>query len=398
MQKFPKPFFRQQRQRWYVQIRGKQINLGPDRDEAFRLYHEMMGNGTKPKSSISIVPGETVVGLIDTFLDWCFKHKAERTYDWYVEKSTSFVRTLPAGLTVDQLKPFHVQEWVDAHDDWAPGQKRGCITAIQRVFNWAVRQGRIDRSPVRFMEKPEQGQRDTVISPETFQKILAVVHSDDFRDLLTVCWETGCRPQEIVRVEARHVDLAQSRWVFPPAEAKGKKRTRCIYLTPTALEITKRRMKQFPTGPLFRNRQGKPWRPNAISCSFVRIQIALGRQELKRRRYKVDSAEVHMLAADLRRRGRDIRNAKPLSDKELLGVARRRLMNQAAAKHGPKYCLYNLRHSWATRALESGIDAVTVSVLMGHADTRMLCRVYQHLSQNPQNLRESLNRVTLRKV
>jgi integrase len=394
VQKFPKPFFRKPRRRWYVEIRGKQVNLGPDRDEAYRLYHEMMGDATKPITTPAAVQGKTIVALIDAFLGWCQKHKAARTYDWYVEKTTSFARTLADGLTIDELKPFHVQEWVDAHDEWAPGQKRGCITAIQRVFNWAVKQGRLDRSPIRGMEKPEQGQRDTVVSSELFQKVILAARSLDFRDLLIVCWETGCRPQEVTRVEPRHVDLAQSRWVFPPSEAKGKKRTRYVYLTPASLEITRRRMAEILDGPLFRNQDGEPWRPQAIACAFQRVQVVLGREELERRRYKVEEHAVQQLAAELRQRGRDRRKGKRLSDKELLGVARTRLLNQAAAKHGPKLCLYNLRHSWATRALETGVDGVTVSVLMGHADTRMLCRVYQHLSQNPQNLREAMCKAT----
>ena len=43
MQRFPKPFFRKTRNRWTVQLHGKQVNLGPDRDEAFRRYYELMG-------------------------------------------------------------------------------------------------------------------------------------------------------------------------------------------------------------------------------------------------------------------------------------------------------------------------------------------------------------------
>ncbi|HEX3148483.1 MAG TPA: hypothetical protein VHR66_10390, partial [Gemmataceae bacterium] len=144
MQRYPQPFFRRKRQRWCVQFNGKQINLGPDRDEAFRLYHELLGTASKSLARQSeVAECEAVVALIDTFLEWCQKHKAKRTYDWYIERTTSFAQTLPADITVDQLKPFHVQEWVDAHVDWAPGQVRGCITAIQRVFNWAVKQGRI---------------------------------------------------------------------------------------------------------------------------------------------------------------------------------------------------------------------------------------------------------------
>lgn len=59
---------------------------------------------------------------------------------------------------------------------------------------------------------------------------------------------------------------------------------------------------------------------------------------------------------------------------------------------GPRYSLYALRHSWATNALERGIDALTVAVLMGHSDPSTLARVYQHLSHNPKHLLEQARR------
>ena len=53
-----------------------------------------------------------------------------------------------------------------------------------------VKQGRLDKSPVAFMEKPPPGKRENVIDPETH----AAMHertSPEFCDLITVCWETG---------------------------------------------------------------------------------------------------------------------------------------------------------------------------------------------------------------
>jgi integrase len=42
--------------------------------------------------------------------------------------------------------------------------------------------------------------------------------------------------------------------------------------------------------------------------------------------------------------------------------------------------LYDLRHGFATAALESGTDVRTTADLMGHANTRMTMEVYQHVS------------------
>ena len=44
MAHFPKPFFKKARGIWYVEINRKQVNLGPDKDEAFRQYHQLMGS------------------------------------------------------------------------------------------------------------------------------------------------------------------------------------------------------------------------------------------------------------------------------------------------------------------------------------------------------------------
>jgi integrase len=399
MSKFPKPFYRPSRGLWYVQLGGRQVNLGSDKDQAHAHYHQLMARRGTTSATIPTVSSNPeiastpclVLELIDSFLGWCQKNKAERTYEWYVMKTSSFARSLPRTLTLDQLKPFHVHDWVDAHPRWAPGMKRSCMTAVQRVFNWAVKQGRITFNPVRHLEKPLPGRRDVLITQAEFAVLLNHVPPGDFRDLLTTCWETGCRPQEIVRLEARHVDLANQRWVFPPEESKGKRQHRVVYLTPEALEITQRRLQAVATGPVFRNRQGRPWCRQALACAFARVQIEYGRSVIVNKRLVVPDAEIEALQADLRARGKDRRRGKPLSDAELRGVARSRLANQLARKHGPKYCLYHLRHSWATRALERGVDAVTVAVLMGHTDTRMLMRVYQHLSQNPTHLTNAMN-------
>ena len=43
MAHFPKLFFREKRRLWYVQIDGKQLHLGPDKEAAFAEYHRLMG-------------------------------------------------------------------------------------------------------------------------------------------------------------------------------------------------------------------------------------------------------------------------------------------------------------------------------------------------------------------
>ena len=83
----PKPFFRKNRNRWYVQLSGKQINLGEDRDAAFAGYYRLMTDAQSP-SSIPPEPTEPdqnlqVALLIDHFLEWVSQNRSPETYEWY---------------------------------------------------------------------------------------------------------------------------------------------------------------------------------------------------------------------------------------------------------------------------------------------------------------------------
>lgn len=328
---FPKPFYRAPRQRWCVQIGGKQINLGPDQDEAFRRYHELMA--ARPEAP-GVTADHPAVVVIDRFLDWCQRHRARRTYEWYLDYLQSFARTLPKGIATSKLRPFHVQQWVDSQPGWKTG-KRGAITAVQRAFNWAEKMGHVERSPLSHVEKPAAGRREQVVSEPEFHAILTLAKDRQFRDLLTAAWHTGARPHELMTVEARYFDPANRRWAFPPDEAKGKKRWRIVHLTDEAFAVTARLAQEHPEGPLFRNTDGIAWNPFSLNCRWGRIKKKLGR----------------------------------------------------------KYSLYSFRHSYCTDALEKGLDAVTVSVLMGHRDTVMISRVYSHLTERTDHLKKAASRV-----
>jgi integrase len=337
----------------------------------------------RPRPVVKAVPTDTVLGVLDAFLDWCQKHRAGRTYDWYRDYLESFARTVSAGLTIDCLKPFHVQQWLDANTGWISG-KRGAVIAVQRAFNWAVRMGLIAANPVRSIEKPQAGRREHVIGDDQYATLLGLVRDCEFRDLLTLCWETGCRPEDALSVEARHVDLQNGCWAFPVQESKGKKHQRVVYLTDIGLAITRRLMLAHPTGPLLRNTDGLAWSPSALNCRFARLRLALGRAKLE---------EAGLMPPKLKRLTQAQRaDAATRIAHDQAVSDRRRLIAEMARGQVPRYCLYTFRHSWCTHALERGVDAVTVAVLMGHRDTTMISRVYSHLMQRRDHLRDAIRK------
>ena len=73
---FPKPFFRKSRRLWYVQIDGRQHNLGTDKHKAFESYHELMRQPAATK-----IDPRLVVALFDEFLEWVQTNRAPETYE-----------------------------------------------------------------------------------------------------------------------------------------------------------------------------------------------------------------------------------------------------------------------------------------------------------------------------
>ena len=382
MPHFPKPFYRKSRGLWYVQIDGKQHNLGPDRDQAFDAYHDLMRQPQPTK-----VVGDSVLAIIDAFLDWCQKNRAPDTYEWYRSRLEMFACSIPRNLHVSHLKPFHVQQWIDSSTNWADGSKRNACRAVQRAMKWAEKQGIIDRSPIAHMEKPPSGKRETVVGDEEFSHILSLVPDRDFRDLLITTWDTGCRPQESLIVEAHHVDLQNSRWVFRQTESKTDM-PRFVYLTERALEIVQRRMLVHSAGPIFRNSRGAAWTTDAVNCAFTRIRMRMGKGIMKDRNIEIPKKDIERLMKQLAREHKVNGNVVTKREAELRHEAKRKLTNRKASELAPKYCLYVLRHTWMNRLLTRGVDGLTVAILAGHCDTSTLAKTYQHLSQNPTFLLE----------
>lgn len=172
------------------------------------------------------------------------------------------------------------------------------------------------------------------LSPAEYAQVVEAVKEPCFRDLLEVAWETGARPQELRKIEARFLDLDSRRIVFPPKQAKGKKYYRTIYLTERARKIAARLAESHSEGPLLVNSEGNPWTKDAINFAFCRLEKKIG-------------AKYHMGA---------------------------------------------FRKGYATEALKAGVDTVTVAHLLGHRDPSMVSKVYGQVQHDPEHMAKSARR------
>ncbi len=336
-----KPWYRESRKAWYMTLEGEQIPLGKDARLARIEFHRVMEDYEKKQGTQKAkTPRAPRVKNVHTeFLSWVKDNRAERTFDWYDSHIKGFEESLGANLNrmkVIDLNPNHVYSWVNhkSHKGWGTTFKRGAIVAIQRVYNWASRNLSIP-SPLGSMEKPTAETRDNHLTQKDFDKLMTFVRGKNFRDLLEFVWATGCRPQELRAIEADFCHLDRKTIEFPVKDSKGKKAKRVILLQTKALELVKRLMEKYPDGPIFRNEDGNPWTAYAINCNFQRIS----------KRSKLS------------------------------------------------YALYDIRHSFCQRMLESGIDHIAAAEILGHRNAIMIAKVYSHMAKAHGHLRSELRKL-----
>lgn len=326
---------------WYTKKNGKQIlvaDKSKNYNDAWDIYCANYTTESPDKIQVKVV--------LNRFLTWCEKYRSQATYKWYQTFLSDFAGTFHNNLPVARLKKWQVQEWLDGIDEWNDNTKNAAVRALKGALNWALDQELISTNPVARFKAPSRTGRELWLDDKQFKQLLSYT-DDAFADYLVFAFETGARPQEIRILTAKHFD--GEKFTLDKKDSKGKKYARVIYLNDRMQKLVKKLCRINPEGPIFTNRDGKPWKPNAIRCRFLR-------------RMKRNGKKYHA------------------------GLSVKMKM--------PGLCAYTMRHSFCTNALIRGLDVATVAKLMGHKDATMVLRVYQHLAQNHAYLLEAAQKAT----
>lgn len=338
-----KPWFWEDRQGWYVTLKGKRRLLakgpkGKTKAAAEREFHLLMLAEGRPVETDRV--RMTFDDLADLYLVH-FGGRVERgereretykTYEKYLLSATDSLGSVRAA----ELRPKDLLAWVDGKT-WGSTMRHDALNAVKIAFRWAKRVGHLAENPIAELELPRPRVRTEVPTHEQVEAILAAAWGQPFRDLLTALRETGCRPSEICTLTADRVDLEAGTWtVKNKTRTATGERTRTVYLTPTMVELSRRLIEQHGSGWVFRNSRGRAWTKGPLSYRFVRLQHKLG--------------------------------------------------------FGPECTAYAFRHLYITDALERGVDPATVAELVGHKSLNMIMKVYSKLRHRTGHLRDAVRR------
>jgi integrase len=216
------------------------------------------------------------------------------------------------------------------------------LATLRRIFSVALRLDIVRATPfaARRVEFCKESGRERVLTFTEELNYLAKA-TQPLRDVATLIVETGLRPGEACRVRREDVHLFTATPFFHVPEGKTENAVRDVPLTAKAVEVLNRRLAEA------------------------------------RRVEHEKKIEAHVLFPARIGTGHDWQ--RPMNELE---PAHRKALKLSGVK---AFRLYDLRHTFASRAVEAGMDALTLKAVMGHADLKTTSRyvhpTFRHLAE-----------------
>jgi integrase len=266
---------------------------------------------------------------VEKFLAWSNQQHRPKTRELHGTNCDTLLRFF-RGCWLDEITSGMVEDFKlarageerrNAHDGSIVSRAtvNRALTTLKKLFHHAEKCGYGLSNPTHGVEFLNEGPgRMRVVSfPEELAYFART--SQPLKDIAQIILDTGLRPEEVFRIRSENIDFAD-RTIFNPF-GKTKAARRKVTMTADVAELLKRRTKNAKT-PFVFPAKGKP-------------DLPIG----------------------------SVRKAH----------------DAAVEKAGIKehFRLYDLRHTFATRAVAAGVDLPTLSAILGHTSIQMTMR-YVH--------------------
>lgn len=247
----------------------------------------------------------------------------QKTVDYYRHQLEKWLRTIPDGLPLDGLRPFHACKGGESWHD---------VQSVQRLFNWAVRLGYLNESPFSKLQRPPLGQRERVLNRGDLASLIRHL-GRPHRRFVVFMRRALARPGEIRELRWRDYDVD----------------TRLLCLK--SFKAKKRR------------KDGVAVRAIPVDCYLQRM--------LCRWRIRRSPASDQFIFTGI--------HGKPYTGSAIRAAIRHAAKGARLVKDGEEAIVpYTLRHTAATFATKAGVRDRVLATIMGHTSTRTTAR-YQHL-------------------
>ncbi len=297
-------------------------------EAAFRHELALGRIGIKPK-----VKAPTFKQAVDDFLKWSNVEHAETktTYNRYFYACNALKKYF-GNVKVDRIKHADIEKFVvwrsasKSRKTKKPVKSRTVnydLFLLKVIFRRLVEAKILRDNPTDKFKQLAEGENTFHVLTETEEKRYLLACPQPLQDVAIVMLETGMRCGEVYQLRRQDVYLDKNKNYLQIVKGKTRSSVRRVHLSDRAQEVLNYRMKKFAGENLFPQ--------NDIDGARSTASL-----------FNTHSKTVRSL--------------------------------------GYSFRLYDCRHSFATRALESGVDLLTLSQILGHANLKMVSR-YAHPSE-----------------
>lgn len=195
------------------------------------------------------------------------------------------------------------------------------LIALKTIFKRLISADILLKSPAQDIKQLAENDRKFYVLSRDEERLYLMACPQPLQDVATLMLETGMRPQEIYNLKRENVSIKKG--FLQVTDGKTKSSNRKVWLSDKAASVLSRRIEKFAGDYLFPKGE------------------------------KDFAAPTYQL------------NDQHRTTRERIGL---------------KFRLYDCRHTFATRAVESGIDLLTLAHLLGHSSLDEVMR-YAHVNE-----------------
>ena len=311
------------------------------------------------EKAMGVCHSKAAVKTGDWIETWIEKHKAPKlapsTLTSYRNNFRVHIRPYVGEIALKDLATYHIQKTLDSMD--------GSYSLFVKVYNVihgalekAVELGMIPRNPCKGVAFPAEDKEDMrVLTQEEQQRFIAALDGEYYRVMLLTYLYTGMRAGECIPLQWKDVDLSK----------------RTIRVNKKAIlhhDFSKHSAKQ-EVQDFCKTKSSK--RTVAITAGLAAI-LAEHKEEMKKRvaALGLEWSEDSLVFWNTRNKIVQYGNLK-----ESLNKIYRKAGIEGATMH-------TLRHTYATRCFEAGVDIKAVSEQLGHKEVKTTYNFYVHLFED----------------
>lgn len=342
---FPTGLYKENGKREYVY---KYCNSQAEAAEALRKLQS--------EKAMGVCYSKSVVKTGDWIDTWIERHKAPdlapATLTSYRNNFRVHIEPYVGEIPLRELTTYHIQRMLDS-----TGGGKSLFIKVYNVIHGALEKaeetGMIPRNPCKGVAFPEDDEKEMrVLTQEEQQRFIAALDGEYYKVMLLTYLYTGMRMGECIPLQWKDIDLSKR-----TIRVNKKAIVRHDYATHSA----KQEVQDF-----CKTKSSK--RTVTITAGLTAI-LSEYKESMKQRAENMGQAwsEENLVFQNTRDKMVYSRNLQ-----ESLYKIYRKAGIEGATMH-------TLRHTYATRCFEAGVDIKAISEQLGHKDVKTTYNIYIHL-------------------